>query len=394
MNIKRSATLIIILVILLMTVTRSGTDLFLPALPAIVHYFGSTPTEVQLTITLFFVGLCTSQWLYGPLSDRYGRKPIALAGLAIFMGGALLCAFAPNIELLIVGRFISGIGLGCGPVLIRSMTRDTFSGMEYVKVMNLIGLSIVAILLLAPLAGSYIQHWIDWRADFYVLTTYALMIFILFWLILPETNPQKLTHLSFRSIRQSYRTVLKNKLFMSYVVAAALSLSGLIGYLQLSPFIFETDLHYTVRAFGLITTSIALAYIAGSLVGKRIAKAPSPEYWIKITGLVMIFSGFLIAALYLAGIFNIYSVLFPTFIYISCFRIIMPYANAKGLGMVKTSVGSAAAVFGITTSFCSMTISYTLHLININTPETLGVLFVIVGFIILIIFSKMPKPVL
>ena len=150
-------------------------DIYTPSVPAIALQFHVSLNAVQWSISIYAVGLCLSMLVYGPLSDIIGRRKPLLLGLFLMMVGSLICALSKNIETLIVGRLVQGLGAGAIAVLWRAMMRDLFSGDELAKYSSYLVPVIVGIMAVAPLLGGYFQHYISWRASFVFLLLYAIV---------------------------------------------------------------------------------------------------------------------------------------------------------------------------------------------------------------------------
>jgi DHA1 family bicyclomycin/chloramphenicol resistance-like MFS transporter len=151
-----------------------STDMYLPAFPAMVRYFDSGVAQVQLTLSVFLFGFAAAQLLYGPLSDRLGRKPVLLAGLAVFVMSSMAVALADSVAAVTALRLLQALGAAAGPVLGRAMVRNLYHPRDAARVLSYIGTAMAVAPALAPILGGYLNVWLDWRAIFLFLAGYGL----------------------------------------------------------------------------------------------------------------------------------------------------------------------------------------------------------------------------
>jgi DHA1 family 2-module integral membrane pump EmrD-like MFS transporter len=163
---KPSSTTYLILLIMLISIAQCGLSLYLPSLPAISSRLHALPTLVQLTVVYYVIGIGISQLFYGPLSDHYGRRKIVLYGVYIFLTGTVLAMYSPTIDILLMARFIQGIGIGSATTISRAILRDIFQGKEYVKAGSKLASAVATAPIVAPILGGYIQTNLGWRANF------------------------------------------------------------------------------------------------------------------------------------------------------------------------------------------------------------------------------------
>src|SRR6185312_6772005 len=212
-NIK--STSIILILCLITTMGRFVMDNYLPSLPAISQAFHAPASHVQLTITLYIFGFGLSQLIYGPLSDRYGRKKILIGGLILFLIANTFCAFAHSLTLLLMARLLSGIGMGVCGVLNRAIASDCFHGAAFSKAWSYTTTTLVIVLILAPIIGSGVQEILGWQANFMIATIFVSLSLFLILFKLPETNPANQLHsLSIKSVCHNYKNLLFSKSFI------------------------------------------------------------------------------------------------------------------------------------------------------------------------------------
>src|SRR4051794_5043621 len=159
-----------------------------PALPLLVAVFGDSAARVQLVLSLYLAGIAAGQLVYGPLSDRFGRRPVLIAGLALFLFGTLLCGLAPSLEFLVAGRVLQGVGACAGVVLARAIIRDVYEREAAARGLALVMMAMTLAPAISPAFGAYLTEWVDWRAIFVLLGLLGAAVFLAVVTRLGETN--------------------------------------------------------------------------------------------------------------------------------------------------------------------------------------------------------------
>src|SRR5471030_2193989 len=191
------------------------TDMYLPSLPDIARQLGASTAQVQLTISAYLIGFAVGQILYGPVSDRHGRKPVLLAALALYCVASLACALSTSIEMLIVARFVQALGGSGGIVLARAVVRDLYSGVRAGRELSLIGSVMALAPVLAPIVGGVLQTGFGWRSIFVTLIAAGLACASIVWFLLPETLSARATEpVSPSTMLKSYRAVARHPAYL------------------------------------------------------------------------------------------------------------------------------------------------------------------------------------
>lgn len=324
-----------------------STDMYLPSLPAMIAAFETTESQVQLTLSGFMAGFALSQLIYGPLSDRFGRRPLVIAGMTLFVAASFLCMFAPTIEALIAGRFLQALGACCGPVLGRAIVRDTREGAEAARVLGYMATAMGVLPLIAPTLGGVLQIVFGWQANFAAMGIMGAAILAGTILLLGETNrypnPQA-THVG--PMLRNYRTIGGVSAFAANAAVLTASYTAVFCFISGSSFALIIVLEVPVELFGLCFAAIVGGYMAGSLGGARLTRRVRPES--------LVFSGLLIATaatvaggvLALAGVQTIAAVLVPVAVAMMGFGILMPSAFAGALQPFPKMAGAASSLMG------------------------------------------------
>jgi DHA1 family bicyclomycin/chloramphenicol resistance-like MFS transporter len=235
-------------------------DMYLPSLPMIGVSFQTSAARVQLTLATFMFGMGLGQLVYGPLSDRYGRRRPLLAGVALYCVSSLGCALAPRVEALIALRFLQALGGAAGPVIARAVVRDMFAGAEIVRVLSIMTLVMGAAPILAPVLGGAVLAAAGWRAIFMVLTGLGVLALCLAFVFVPRRRaPQPTT-----ALHESIRLLLRDRRFVVSALAGSFGQVILFAYISSAPFVFMNLLHMNAHDFALLFGMNATGFIAST----------------------------------------------------------------------------------------------------------------------------------
>jgi len=261
------------LTLLLSMLTGLGplsVDMYLASLPAISRLLGAPTSEVQLTISAYLVGFACAQVLYGPLSDRHGRRPVLLAALAIYLTATLLCALSFSIETLIAARFVQAVGGSGASVLARTVVRDMYEGSRIGRELARMASIMALAPLVAPLIGGVLQTAFGWRSNFVLLLIYGSAAWVMVWFMLPETlrtrAPEPVT---LSSTLRSYRRFLADRHFVVHVGIATSCLCGLFAWVSSGAFVLQDIYHLSALAFGVAFAVGSSGYMVGTMIAAR-----------------------------------------------------------------------------------------------------------------------------
>jgi DHA1 family bicyclomycin/chloramphenicol resistance-like MFS transporter len=322
-------------------------DMYLPALPTISRDLGASASAVQLSLAAYFIGIALGQAFYGPLSDRLGRKPALYSGLIIFALASIGCALAPSIEVLVVCRFLQALG-GCAPLVIpRAVVRDQFDERGSVRMLSTLILVMGAAPILAPLVGGQLLTAFGWRSVFWLLTAYAVVWLLLAIAFLPESlPPAQRRREPFSVVLAVYAALLRDRLYLGYVVVGSLVFSGLLAYIASSPFVFIELFHVPPERFGLFFGMNAVGLIAASQVNGWLAARMDPRRILRLVLPVSAGSGVLLLVGASTGFGGFPGILVPVFLYIATHGFVMPNTTALAMGPHGRVAGSASALLG------------------------------------------------
>ena len=337
----------LVLPVLLTAIVGLGAlsiDMFLPSLPAMTLAFGSDAATAQLTVTLFLAGLAAAQLVWGPLSDRLGRRRVLLTGLAVYAAAGTACAFAPSMSLLVAARVVQALGAGSGPVIARAVVRDLYEPERAARVLAAMGTAQALTPILAPIIGGWVHVLAGWRAVFLVLGAFGSAFLLTAWRVVPETN----VYAGARAAEQGGRVaaLLRHPRYAAYVAAAALMFSGQFAFITGSSFALITILGVSPTAYGLCFGAVATGLMAGNLVSVRLGPRLGIDTMIAGGTMIGAAAGVVMAALAWAGVASVASVIGPMFCYAFGLGWVLPNAMAGAIGPFPRMAGLAAAGAG------------------------------------------------
>ena len=266
----------------LVAVGPFAIDTYLPAFPAMAVYFGVSTASVQLSISFFFIGSAIGQVVGGPISDRVGRRPVAMVGLVIYTITSFLIIFAPTVELLWLLRFIQALGGGAAVVISAATVRDCYSGREAARMLSLISMIMLMAPLVAPGVGSILLAVQDWKSIFLLLTVYGSLMILMVIFQLPETLNRKEAqelkkHSGIRGVMHSYGKVLGHGKAMGFVLCTGFSLGCLFTFLTGSSFTYIEYFGVSTSLYPIMFGSSVMLFMVFNRINMRLLNKYEPE---------------------------------------------------------------------------------------------------------------------
>jgi DHA1 family bicyclomycin/chloramphenicol resistance-like MFS transporter len=294
-------------------------DMYLPALPAIARDLGVPIAAVQKSLPSYFIGISIGQALYGPLSDRFGRKPALYLGLGIFVSASLGCAFATSVTQLVVFRFLQALG-GCAPLVVpRAVVRDYFDGPESVRMLSMLILVMMLGPILAPFIGGQLLIYFGWRSIFLLLAGYALTWLVLVAWLLPESlRPEQRRRDSLAVIARTYARILRDPAYLGWVLSGGLVFAGLLAYISGSSFVYIELFHVSPERFGLYFGANAIGLMIASQVNRYLAGRVRPEVIVRVALPVAVTAGATLLVDAYTGFGGFAGILVPLFCFVAC----------------------------------------------------------------------------
>lgn len=321
--------------------------LYAPALPTIVEGFGTSDAAGKLTLTVYFAAFALAQLICGPLSDRYGRRPVGIAFFAIYVIGSLIAAWAPTLEVLFLGRFVQGLGVSAGVALSRAMVRDQLIGSQAIRTLTMINLILTVTPAVAPTLGSFILLFGSWHLMFVVMAGFGLAIVALLAGGARETLPPE-ARVPFRPsvIAANYRRLLSAPDFLFPALLLGLTFSGFHGFTALLPFIFIDGLGLTPFQFAMAMLVQTASFITGNLVVGYLSTRISGERLATIAMILLGLSGLGFAILPQLFPTEVIAYMGPVGVWMLGLAFISPSATAAAMAGFGTIAGAAGALTG------------------------------------------------
>lgn len=356
----------------------------MPILPELTHVFDAPSSLTKFTVTIFLFGFAITQLVWGPLSDRHGRRKMLQWGFTITVIGALGAAFSQNIWMLIGFRFFEAIGMGCGPVLARSIIMDVYtSNKEKTSIIATSAIIVGIMPCLAPVIGGWLSYALTWHSVFLFLALYGCILLIATQFFMHETNLTLDTALTFKKGFKSYITCLKNQQFRGCLMMYGLYYGIQLGYYTAAPFIFIVHLHYSKKHYGWLMLFTTLAYILGAYLAKKLANCISLQKVIVMSIAVGAIGLALLIILNISIGMSALSAILPFTIVIVGSGMISPAVNTLGMEVFSRNKGSASALLGCSMSGAAALFSASMVLFSNENlyPLTSMLLFAIVASI-------------
>jgi len=324
-----------------------STDLYLPSLPAMTGAFGTEVAQVQLTLSVFIAGFAVSQILFGPVSDRFGRRPVLLVGLSVYLIASIGAVFASGIDDLITWRFVQGVGAGSGPVLARAVVRDLYEGDAAARVLSFMSSAMALAPLVAPIFGGQLQILFGWEANFIVLAIFGGAVLAATWIKLNETNRfMDSQALNPGRLLSNYLALLRHRGFLGYTLVVSFAYAGLFCFISGSSFVLIDVLHVPTEYFGFCFAAVVAGYASGSFVtGKLTATWGIPKL-ITLGSALALVAGSVLSGLAWAGVETLWAIIVPMPAVFFSLGFCLPTGTAAALKPFPKIAGSASSLMG------------------------------------------------
>lgn len=321
-------------------------DMYLPAFPAIARDLSVDVGAVQMSLMSFFAAVALCQMIYGPLSDRFGRKPPLFVGLSLFILGAIGCSLAQSAEALIAFRFLQGVGACASMVIPRAIIRDLHTGHEAARLMATTMLVFSVSPILAPLAGSTLTAFYSWRVIFWVIALIGIGAMAVVFFFLPETRRDNTVSGGMRAMLGTYRMLLKDRRFLGLVLIGGFSQASFFSYLAGSSVVFIEHFGLSPSYYSLIFASNAVAFIGSAQFNSTLMRRFGAERVVRtaIIGFTML--TLLLFALTLGGVDNAFVLWGLIFVSFGCLGFVIPSTAVLALENHGPVAGTASALMG------------------------------------------------
>ena len=345
MNKQGSSHGFTVLLGVLIALPALGTDLYVPALPVLAQALGADADAGQLTLTTYFVGLAAGQLLWGPLSDRFGRKPVLLTGLLIMLVSSVLGALLESITALAAVRLAQGLGMSSGSLIGRTIVRDLHSHEQAAKMLASMTIVFSVVPMAAPVSGALLAGAAGWPAIFVAMAAVAaVLIFSL--KTVPETAPAARRSVHPGALVRTFVSILGDRRFLSPLAIVFCAHVGILAWVSNSAFTLVRGLGVSTFAYGLMFALVMLGQISGAWASSRLVLRLGMARLLRLGALLMLLSGASAAALAWAGVGHWLAATLPFTLLLFGTALIVPNATAAALTPFPASAGAASSVIG------------------------------------------------
>lgn len=388
---------VVLLVSVLLGIQPVTTDLYLPALPELQPQLGASMTQVQMTFAGMVLAFGASQLVWGPLSDRFGRRPILLWGLALYTLAALACVIAPGMDLLVAARVAQGAALGAPVMSVRALLRDRYTPLESARMMarGLTGLGFIAIVCVP--VGSLLVEWLHWRAALAALAAFGVAALALvarrFQETLPQRNPRALAP---RVLWQGWTTIARHPTFLAYSLLSTGSYTTFVIFLTTSPFVFMQQIGLTPTGYGMLMALQAVVYITGTVLCRRLLPRLGARRTVRAAGFGTLAAGLSMAAVTGLGPghawYGATAVFLPQVLFMAAHAVHQAVGQSGAVSPFPGMAGAASALNGFLMMGVSFLAGWWLGSALDDTPHALGLGYLVgCGFITAIAWTLVQR---
>ena len=362
-----------------------STDLYVGTFPTIAKALGTDVAAAQLTLTSFLIGVGVAQLFVGALSDRFGRRPVLIAGLGLYVVCAVACVFATSITELVILRFLQAFGSSTPVVLSRAIVRDLHARADSARILGYVGGFMGMVPIAAPILGSHLVVWFSWSATFWFMAAYCLIVLFAILICLQETlAPGHVEPFDVRYVGRSFWRVLRDRNSLAYGAPYCFAYAGMFALFTGLSFILIDLLHYPQHWFGYFFGIILAGYMVGALAVGRLSRK------IKVTGLfragavLAALSGLVMFGCIALGIVNAAIIVLPMFVYLLAVGFINPIGMASLLAPFPEIAGKTSALLGATQMAFSASASWLVSELHDGTAMPLAVIVAASGVLVLL----------
>ena len=365
-----------------------STDLYLPSLPTITKALSTDAASVQLTLSAYLFGFAAGQIFYGPISDRYGRKPAILTGLAIYCLASALCAIATSIDTLIIARVLQALG-AAGPIVLgRAIVRDLYdgprAGRELAKMSMIMGL----VPAIAPIIGGVLEPAFGWRSNFWVVLFFGSVLAASVMLLLPETLRERRPEpISVMNIMRGFGVLLDHKGYRIYILLGGLTYAGLFCFISGSSFVLQNRYGLTPLTFGLSFAFSVVGFISGTIAAQRLVGSRGLDGTIAIGVICLALGGGMMLLLGLIGIGSSLEITIPMALYAAGVGLVLPQVNASAMMPFPDRAGAASSLQGLVQMSIAAVVGTTLGALLHHSALLLPIFIAAMGLLALLLFS-------
>ncbi|MDD1780872.1 multidrug efflux MFS transporter EmrD [Enterovibrio sp. ZSDZ35] len=335
---------ILLMIIILAAVGQMTQTMYVPSMALMADDFSVSPALLQAVMACYLIPYGLSQFIYGPLSDRFGRKPIILIGLAIYLVGTIAALFANSFTLFLAASVIQGAGIGCGGAMARTLTRDCFEGSRLHRANSLVSVGLIFSPLAAPVIGGVLSTYINWQASYAFLLILAAVVYLIMSLYFEETLPVEKRRND--SVLKRYQYVMSNRQFQGYLICLIAVFSGIAVFEAAAGVILGSTLGLNAAKVSMLFVLPLPGFMLGSWLSSVIEQRMTGAKSLIIGTLVLIIGALVVFVPGIEGIVTVETLIGGAFIYFLGAGILFPSATTGALSPFPHHAGTAGAVLG------------------------------------------------
>ena len=344
---RKDSLAVIILLTGLTGITPLSIDMPLAGLPSLAAAFGEPEARAQLVVGVFLAGFALAQLVLGPVSDRFGRRPVLIGGLGIYALVGFACMYAESLSALLPLRFIQGVAACAGPVVARAVVADVYEGKAAQRAMSIVTAGMGLAPIMAPMIGGVLLTWFDWTAVFLTLGLTGVLLLSMVLVLLGETLGHRDPN-AFRLARilLNYRDMLDNRTFMSFALPSMLSGGALFSFIAAAPFVLIGQLGHAPAIFGVFFAMVMVGFISGASLSARISQRRTPAQMVRLGTGVMAVGGLAMLTAGLSGIEHAMVLVLPMAMVMMGTGLMRPNSIAGAMANFRDRAGAASALVG------------------------------------------------
>jgi len=356
-----------------------STDLYLPAIPQLIDKLGADISQGQLTLSIFLLGFAVGQLFYGSISDRYGRKPVLYLGLGVYLAATLACVVAPNINTLIFARFVQGVGGASAPVLARAIVVDSNNRTDAARIMASIAGAMALVPAIAPVFGSWLLYFFNWRSHFVLLLILGILTFYGVTRLQESCKTIGTEALKLSSVLSQFPLCLRSRSFVGFTLCGGATYAAMFCYISTSSFIVIGLLGLAPEVFGYTFMVVVFGYIAGAMTSSRLVNRLGIIRVLGLGQLTGVLAATLLLALAIFDINRLTPILVAFFLVFMAGGLSLSVCQMGAISELPKSAGKASSVFGFLQIAFASLLGYVVGLFYNNTlvPTAAGVLMAV-----------------
>ena len=372
---------------LLATLGPIGQDMYIPSIPKIAADLGTTTNLVIFSVSAVLFGNAIGQMVHGPLADRFGRKPVIMGVLILFIASSGAALWATSIEVLVVLRFFQGLAQSGGRILANAIARDYFEKERLGKLMSDIMFVTAIGTVVAPISGGFIAQHLPWQVSMGVMASFGIIVLGLFLFGYRESNgaPDR-TSLNPAILAATIKKVLANRTFLMNTLCSTLMLSGFIIFLSLSASVLIEGFGVRGDIYGFLFAAVSLSFLAGTFISGKLVARLKLDQMVGLGIAIGSAGGLTMAGLAIFGVNVPAAVIIPMAIFVFGLALVIPHATAAALTPLSNMAGTASSVSGFLQSMTSAGISFALTLFTHEDAVIMGIAISAVALFALLIY--------